>query len=176
MQNFDLVILLRLGIAIVLTGLLGWERQAMGKAAGLRTHILVGFGATLFVGLGEALVRHFSSYEERLQFDPTRVLEAVVAGVAFLGAGMIFFATRERRVHGLTTAASIWTTAGVGMAVGLGRYILAMGATALLLLVLRGLGALEDRWLSEERQRAGEGDADAGARRRSARGLPPPSG
>jgi putative Mg2+ transporter-C (MgtC) family protein len=147
-MDAELKILFRLGVTLVLAGILGWERQVKGKEAGLRTHILVGVGATLFVGLGELLVRYFSAYEEKLQFDPTRVLEAVVAGVAFLGAGIIFFAQAERRVHGLTTAASVWSTAGVGMAVGLGAYVLATGATALLLLVLRGLALVEERWLT----------------------------
>ncbi len=153
MDNIELVILFRLAVTVVLTGLLGWERQIVGKAAGLRTHILVGVGAATFVGLSEMLVQHFAVYEQGLQLDPTRVLEAVVAGVAFLGAGSIFFARGEQQVHGLTTAASIWTTAGVGMAVGLGQYVFAFGATALLLLVLGGLRYLEERWDRETASR-----------------------
>lgn len=141
--DLEVRLLMRLGVAVVLAGLLGWERESIGKPAGLRTHILVGVGAALFVGIGELLVVHFRGFGDSLQFDPTRALEAVVAGVAFLGAGMIFVTRGQREVHGLTTAASVWTTAGVGMATGLGRYVLAMGATALILLVLRGLLILE---------------------------------
>lgn len=143
--ELEVTLLLRLIVAVVLCGLLGWERESTGKSAGLRTHILVGVGAALFVGVGELLVRHFDDYGDPLRFDPTRMLEAVVAGVAFLGAGMIFVSRGERHVHGLTTAASVWATAGVGMATGLGRYVLAMGTTALLLIVLRGLLLLEER-------------------------------
>lgn len=138
-MELELTILMRLVVALVLTGILGWERETVGKAAGLRTHMLVGFGAALFVGLGETLVQGFREYGELQRFDPTRVLEAVVAGVSFLGAGSIFFTRGVERVRGLTTAASLWATAGVGLAAGLGRYALAVGATALLLVVLRVL-------------------------------------
>ena len=144
-MELELTILLRLVVALVLTGVLGWERETVGKAAGLRTHMLVGFGAALFVGLGETLVQGFRKYGDLQQFDPTRVLEAVVAGVSFLGAGSIFFARGMDRVRGLTTAASLWATAGVGLAAGLGRYVLALGATALLLVVLRVLLRLEPK-------------------------------
>jgi putative Mg2+ transporter-C (MgtC) family protein len=143
--DLELRILVRLAVALVLAGLLGWERQAAQKSAGLRTHMLVGVGAAMFVGLGELLVKHFLAHGDYMQFDPTRILEAVVAGVAFLGAGIIFFARSDERVHGLTTAASIWATAGVGLATGLGRYVLAVGATVLLLVVLRGVFWLERR-------------------------------
>lgn len=176
-MNLELVVLLRLAVAVVLTGLLGWEREAVGKAAGLRTHILVGVGSALFVGLSELLVQHFARYDDRLQFDPTRVLEAVVAGVAFLGAGMIFVSRGSSHVHGLTTAASVWSTAGVGMAVGLGRYVLAMGATALLLLVLRGLALLEKRSIAAESQPAApsaETEQTAGGNRSAPGGRPVP--
>lgn len=143
MEN-DLNILLRLLISVVLCGLLGWERAANRKQAGLRTHILVGVGATLFVALAEAMVAHFGGRYERLQFDPIRVLEAVVAGISFLGAGTIFVSKAGgERVQGLTTAAAIWTTAGIGIAVGVERYTLAVGATALIFCVLYVLGRLE---------------------------------
>lgn len=143
-MELEFTILMRLVIAMLLSGVLGWERATVGKAAGLRTHMLVGMGAALFVGLGETLVHGFKEFGEQQRFDPTRVLEAVVAGVSFLGAGSIFFA-RGDRVRGLTTAASLWTTAGVGMAAGLGRYVLAVGATALVFLVLHILIRYEPR-------------------------------
>ncbi len=138
-------ILIRLAAALVLSGVLGWEREAAGKPAGLRTHMLVGAGAALFVGIGELLVIEFQSYGDLQRFDPTRVLEAVVAGVSFLGAGTIFFTRHGRTVEGLTTAASLWTTSAVGMCVGLGRYRLAVGATVLLFVVLHSLLWMERR-------------------------------
>lgn len=144
-MEHELDLLLRVAVAIVLGGILGWERQAAGKAAGLRTHMLVAAGAAMFVGIGDLLVREFQPFGELMRFDPTRLIEAVVAGVSFLGAGTIFVARREGVVHGLTTAASLWATAGVGMAAGLHRYTLACGATLLFFVVLRMLLRLEAR-------------------------------
>lgn len=138
----DLQILLRLLVALLLGGILGWEREAAHKAAGLRTHILVAMGAALFVGLGELLIERFGHAGDALRFDPIRIVEAVVTGVSFLGAGTIFVA-RGTRVHGLTTAASIWLTAAIGLAVGLERYVLAAGSTLLAWFVLRVIGRLE---------------------------------
>lgn len=136
-MDHDLDVLLRLVVAAALTGLLGWERQAKGKAAGLRTHMMVGVGAAMFVALGESMVIFFGEFGSQLQFDPIRIIEAVVAGISFLGAGTIFVSRGgPERVRGLTTAASIWGTAAVGLAVGLGRYVLAAGATTLFLIVL----------------------------------------
>jgi putative Mg2+ transporter-C (MgtC) family protein len=140
----DLQILLRLLVALVLGGVVGWERQAAGKSAGLRTHILVAMGAALFVGLGELFIQRFSHAGDTLRFDPIRIVEAVVTGVSFLGAGTIFVARGSARVRGLTTAASIWLTAAIGLAVGLERYVLAAGSTVLAWFVLRVLQRLDD--------------------------------
>ena len=133
----DLSILLRLIVAMVLAGAMGWERESIGKAAGLRTHMLVGMGAALFVSLAGLVFYEFQHVGDALQFDPLRILEAIVAAVGFLGAGTIFVSPAQDRVKGLTTAASIWATAGVGIAVGLERYALAIGTTVLILVVLR---------------------------------------
>ncbi len=160
---------MRLAIALVLSGVLGWERESAGKPAGLRTHMLVGGGAALFVGIGELLVIEFGEFGEMQQFDPTRVLEAVVAGVSFLGAGTIFFTRHGRTVEGLTTAASLWTTSAVGMCVGLGRYRLAAGATLLLFIVLHSL-----IWLERRAKRGAPKTPDAGGA--SQVQLPGPSG
>lgn len=141
-MQLDLNILMRLGIALILSGILGWERESTGKAAGVRTHMLVGMGAALFVVLGELFVLHFRGYDVNMRFDPMRIIQAVVTGISFLGAGTIFVARDEGRVKGLTTAASIWVTAAVGMLVGLERYLLAAVSTALVFLVLHVLGFL----------------------------------
>lgn len=164
--NLEVTILVRLVVAMVLTGVLGWERETRGRAAGLRTHMLVGVGAALFVGLGEVLVKGFREYGELQQFDPTRMLEAVVAGVSFLGAGSIFFA-RGDRVHGLTTAASLWTTAGVGMAAGVGRYVLATGATLLVFFILRVLLRLEQKAIPQDATKGSGDPADEDRARRA---------
>ncbi|MCA0267684.1 MAG: MgtC/SapB family protein [Bacteroidetes bacterium] len=133
----QLLLVVRLAVAALLAGVLGFERQQAGKAAGLRTHMLVGIAAALFMALGEAMPGRTG--------DPLRTVQAVATGVGFLGAGAIFFQSAERRVHGLTTAASIWATSSVGIAAGAGVYVLAAGATVLLVGVLRGLRWVEVR-------------------------------
>ena len=139
----DLRVLARLLVVLVLAGLLGWERERTGKAAGLRTHMLVGMSATLFVALGELVLLRFQSYGSIVQADPLRLIEAVVSGISFLGAGTIFVSGGKERVQGLTTAASILATAAIGSAVGLERYVLAVGSTALALVVLHLLRSLD---------------------------------
>ncbi|MEO8855612.1 MAG: MgtC/SapB family protein [Burkholderiaceae bacterium] len=132
-------IVLRLAIAGVLGGVLGFEREASGKAAGVRTHMLVCMGAAAFV-----LV---SQQAGMAQTDVSRVVQGVVAGIGFLGAGTILKSTREDSVKGLTTAAGIWLTAAVGVAAGMGREttavlcaLLALGVLSAVPLVHRLLG------------------------------------
>jgi putative Mg2+ transporter-C (MgtC) family protein len=141
----DPSILLRLVVAIALAAAIGWEREALGKAAGLRTHMFVGMGATLFVALGELVMVEFQAYGELVRFDPLRIIEAIVAAIGFLGAGTIFVTRDHEGVRGLTTAASMWVTAAIGVAVGLERYLLAVGSTVLVLVILRVLLPLSAR-------------------------------
>jgi putative Mg2+ transporter-C (MgtC) family protein len=139
----ELVLLVRLAVAGLLAGILGWEREFAHKPAGLRTHMLVGVAAALFTVLGELAINDQSVEGAGLRADPLRVIQAVAVGIGFLGTGVIFVAKEGDRVLGLTTAASIWATAGVGIAAGTGRYVLAAGSTVLLLLVLRGMARFE---------------------------------
>jgi putative Mg2+ transporter-C (MgtC) family protein len=151
----DMQLLLRLVLALALGAAVGWEREESGKAAGLRTHMLVCMGAALFVMLGDLVVKRSSGLGDSIRTDPIRIIEAVVAGISFLGAGTIFVSRGRNQVRGLTTAAAIWTTAGVGIAIGLERYVLAVGATLLVLLVLRLLSLVaEDR---DRRETSGTG-------------------
>jgi putative Mg2+ transporter-C (MgtC) family protein len=137
-DSADVTLVLRLLAAAVLAALIGYEREAAGKSAGLRTHMLVAMSAAFFVVLGEQAVEHFgTSGRGRLQYDPLRVIQAVVIGIGFLGSGIIFVDRDRTRTQGLTTAASVWATAGVGIAAGLGRFWAALGATLLFLGVLR---------------------------------------
>ena len=152
----DLSILVRLLVIVILAGLIGWERETTGKAAGLRTHILVGVGAVLFVVLGEAFVEKFRAYDQNMQFDPIRIVEAIVTGISFLGAGIIFVARESTKVKGLTTAASIWATSAVGMAVALERYFLAVGSTVLIFSILRFLALWEIRSYDENSEKESE--------------------
>ncbi len=144
-MSTDLSALLRLGLALVLAGILGWERETLGKPAGLRTHILVGVGAALAVAIGDGLINQYAAHGGGLRFDPLRIIEAVLTGIGFIGAGTIMFRRGQDRVTGLTTAASLWATATVGLAVGAGRLVLATGATVIIFIVLRVLGWLETR-------------------------------
>lgn len=150
MPDFDpgltvqLSLLLRLVIAAIFAALLGWEREARGRAAGLRTHILVGVASALFVGLDDILIGRYTEFSAVVRADPTRVILAVATGIGFVGGGMIFVSQRERTVHGLTTAASVWATAAIGSAVGLEQYVVAAGAAVLAFVVLRFLPKVEE--------------------------------
>lgn len=121
-------IVLRLVVAALLGGVLGFERESQGKSAGLRTHMLVALGSALFVFVPQKLGISVA--------DLTRVLQGLVAGVGFLGAGTIVKSHREEDVRGLTTAAGIWMTAAIGVAAGLGREATAVLSTLLALAIL----------------------------------------
>lgn len=140
MFGAELTILFRLIVALCLAGLLGWEREDAGKSAGLRTHMLVAFSAVLFVALGEQFILHFNTLGIRMNYDPLRIIEAVVTGISFLGAGTIFVSRGKDKIQGLTTGASILSTSAVGICIGLGNYVLGAAATILLLIVLRVFG------------------------------------
>jgi putative Mg2+ transporter-C (MgtC) family protein len=138
----DFLLLLRLLVAALLCGLLGWERETRGKPAGLRTHMLVGVSAALFVSLGELMIVRYREEGMLMRLNMIDILGAVVSGVSFLGAGMIFV-SRGKDVQGLTTAASILATSAVGVTAGLEHYVLAAGVTILLLFILRVVGWLD---------------------------------
>ncbi|MDB5870065.1 MAG: MgtC/SapB transporter [Polaromonas sp.] len=120
-------ILLRLTLAAVLGGLLGIERERKGKAAGVRTHMLVAMGAALFVLLAQQ--------SGMPSDDVSRVIQGITAGIGFLGAGTILKGNDEEQVKGLTTAAGIWLTAAIGVAAGMGREATAVLSTLLALAV-----------------------------------------
>ncbi|MBV7542746.1 MgtC/SapB family protein [Acidovorax sp. sic0104] len=143
-------IVVRLTVAAVLGGLLGWEREHAGKAAGVRTHMLVSMGAALFV-----LVAQQAGIEPA---DNSRVLQGIIAGVGFLGAGTILKGDAESQVKGLTTAAGIWLTAAIGVAAGLGRETTAVLSTLLALLVLWAMPLMHDRMARASTRPRREGD------------------
>ncbi len=145
-MSLEADILSRLLIALGLSAVVGWEREAAGKSAGVRTHMLVGVGACLFVVLGELFLQRPAFQVEQMRYDPLRVIEAVVTGVSFLGAGTIFVSRGEGAVKGLTTAASILVTAGIGMMAGLEFHLLACGITAIAWGILHFPEWLRGRW------------------------------
>lgn len=122
---------LRLLIAVILGGILGYERERSGAAAGFRTHMLVALGSALFVLVPLQAGTDLS--------DMSRVLQGVIAGIGFLGAGAILKSGEDQQVRGLTTAASIWLTAAIGIAAGMGRETTAVLSTLFALLILFAL-------------------------------------
>ncbi|WP_421683682.1 MgtC/SapB family protein [Stutzerimonas urumqiensis] len=126
---------IRLSLATILGGLLGYERESKGKAAGLRTHMLVCLGAALF-----ALAPLQAGVELN---DLSRVIQGIVTGIGFLGAGTILKGDTAQDVHGLTTAAGIWLTAAIGVTCGLGHEATAVFTTAMALIVLKVMPILE---------------------------------
>ena len=128
------------GIAVLCGGIVGLERQLRGKPAGVRTSILVCLGTAVFINLGSSLTGE--------RGDPTRVVGALVTGVGFLGAGVMF--SREGAVVGVTTAAVIWVLAAIGVAIGLGRFEGAIALSLTTVVVLVGIELLESsvKWLT----------------------------
>lgn len=123
--------LVRLAMAALLGGIIGWEREQKGRAAGLKTHILVSIGSALFI-LAPTLAGIPGE-------DNTRVMQGIVSGIGLLGAGAILRNRDGTQVEGLTTAASIWMTAAIGMAAGMGLEVLALLATAFTWLVIAAI-------------------------------------
>ncbi|HEY5305458.1 MAG TPA: MgtC/SapB family protein [Pseudolabrys sp.] len=140
-------LILRLCIAAGLGSLIGAERERLIWAAGLRTHMLVCVGSCLFMVVSEY---GFSSViGPGVILDPSRVAAQVVSGIGFLGAGSILL--RGNLVRGLTTAASLWTVAAIGLAVGGGLYVEAVSATIIILVILAGIKPLE-KWYQRRNQ------------------------
>lgn len=135
-------VLLRLGLASVLTGAVGFERELRERSAGLRTHLLVGLGAALFTlvsayGWGDLVATG------EVRYDPSRVAAQIVTGIGFLGAGAIL--RQGLSVRGLTTAAGLWVAAAIGMACGAGFYPAALVTTGIALVALGPFRRIESR-------------------------------
>jgi putative Mg2+ transporter-C (MgtC) family protein len=143
---FELQMLGKVAIAALLGGLVGLEREFAEKPAGLRTHMLVGATSALFVILATHMISNFEP-QNIVTVDPVRVVEAIVVGISFLGAGTILKYTHQGEgvVEGLTTSASILAVASIGIAVALNAFILAIGVTLLNLFINWGLAYLMDR-------------------------------
>jgi putative Mg2+ transporter-C (MgtC) family protein len=150
----ELNLLLKLLLAVLLGGFIGIERELSGKSAGFRTHILICLGSAMFTELSFSISLVVNSANEAagvaFRSDPGRIAAQIVTGIGFLGGGAIL--RDAGSVKGLTTAATIWVVAAVGMAVGAGAYIAAVGATGLVLFVLFPLRRLEQYF--ERRRRA----------------------
>lgn len=155
---------IRLAIAVLIGGLIGWDRQRSDKPAGIRTHMLVSLGSASFTLLGFEVGEHLSPAHGP-GFDPTRVLQGVIGGIGFLGAGAII--RNNGHVSGITTAASVWVAGALGACAGVGAYVLALGTTVMAFAILTGVGLLE--------QRPGASKRDNGASRSEAEDDDSPS-
>lgn len=146
----QLELIARLCLAALLGGAIGFERERLSWSAGLRTHMLVCVSACLVMivsayGFQDVLAR------DHIGLDPSRMAAQVVSGIGFLGAGAILL--RGEIVRGLTTAASLWSVAAVGLAVGGGLYVAGAATTAIILFILAGLKPLERRYFSSRQRR-----------------------
>jgi putative Mg2+ transporter-C (MgtC) family protein len=155
-MSFDLGtqldLLLRLAAGLILGGVVGWEREMQRMPAGFRTHALVGLGSALFT-----VVSAFAFPGDNT--DPTRIAAQIVTGIGFLGGGVILH--HGGNVRGLTTAASLWTVAAIGMASGAALYIVAIGGTGLAIVALELFQRLETA-LRRRGQAGGERAHDNG--------------
>ena len=149
--NTQLTVLGEILLAMVLGGVIGFEREAADKPAGLRTHMLIAGAATLMVFLGSVIIAAYGSGLENnlVSSDPIRVIEAIIVGISFLGAGTI---VRQggKHVYGLTTAGTVLFTASIGVAVALQQFAVAIGGTFMMLIVLRVVAGLERRIWGQE--------------------------
>lgn len=141
-------ITVRLIVAALLCGAIGLERETQQHPAGFRTHLLVGMSACLMMLLSILGFEQFitSEYEGYIQLDPARIPSYVISGIGFLGAGTIL--VNKGAVKGLTTAASIWTAAGIGLVVGIGMYYAALLVTLISLIALYLFAKLEHKYFS----------------------------
>ncbi len=151
-------LLLRLGLAMLLGAAIGYERESRDSSAGLRTHMLVALGTALFIlvplqtGMGPEAM--------------SRVIQGLLAGIGFLGAGAVIKQSDSGKVRGLTTAAGIWTTAAIGMTVGLGRETTAVISTILVIIILSVLLRLERRVMRDKEERGEISPGERQARER----------
>lgn len=153
----DLVTLAECALALVCGGIIGLERELAGKWAGLRTNMLVCFAAALFVKTSQLIVlttvplwENAGLADTGFSADPVRIVQAIVVGISFVGAGAVFRDPDKNVARGMTTAATLLVVAPIGIAVAEGHYTLAIGATLLVVFVLRVLDWVERRFIPDK--------------------------
>ncbi len=144
--EFDCFLLIRLVVAALFGGIIGLERSENNHAAGLRTHILLCLGAASIMVVSEVAVQKFGIPEQLL-----RMGAQIISGVGFLGAGSIVIDGRNNKIQGITTAAGLWTTACLGIVVGLGYYVLGTTMLAIMVLAMLGLRPVAEKLSSRSR-------------------------
>ena len=133
-------IVLKLGVALILGAIVGVEISLAGKTAGMRTYAIVALGSALFVVIGDTISK---LYIGTVALDPLRIASQIVVGVGFIGAGLVIF--QGNKIQGITTAAGLWVSAGVGMACGFELYQIGVVATVLALIVFTVMWFLESK-------------------------------
>ncbi len=148
---FQIIIVLKVLYAMVLGGMIGIEREFSDKPAGLRTLMLVAGAAALLMLTGEIIFQkdYIANNADLVSLDSIRIIQAIITGISFLGAGTILRRREKERIEGLTTAAAILLAGTVGICVGLEQYFLAAGASGLGILVMSGLRFI-DRWVNKK--------------------------
>lgn len=148
-------ILLHVIIASFLSGLIGFEREKVDKPAGVRTNMLVGGAVALLVSLGEIIVADFNQkgLTEFISADPTRVIQAIIVGISFIGAGIVLQIEKAYKIKYLTTAATILFSSGIGISVALHQYYLAVGVTVFILFVNYIIGLITRKTLKNQKNK-----------------------
>ncbi|WP_163575748.1 MgtC/SapB family protein [Halomonas faecis] len=144
-------ILSRLGVATGLALAVGLERELRGKPAGLRSHMLVALGAAAFIIVGMEILHTMPQGDDAARIDPTRIIEGVIGGIGFLGAGTIIRSGAS--VQGITTGASIWLAGAIGIAAGVRQFPLAIMVTVLALIIVIVLGHFEREVIEKDSRR-----------------------
>ena len=144
--DYEWATFIKVVISAILAGLVGIEREMVDKPAGFRTHMIVGGAVALLVSLSEVIVQHFADlpFARHIQSDPIRIIQAVIIGISFIGAGTVLQLKKEFKVKYLTTAATILFASGIGICVALNQFYLAAGVTLLTLFINFVIGYLRD--------------------------------
>lgn len=156
MSAEEVDILLKVVVAVCLGGIIGIERELAKKPAGIRTHMFVAGAATLVMSISTLLIHEFNDTFGKVQSDPVRVIEAIIVGISFIGAGTVLKSEKDHNVYYLTTAASILFASGIGITVALERYWLAVSLTGLVIAVNAAVGNLEQKYLGKGKRHTDE--------------------
>lgn len=143
--------LTRLSVAAGLALLLGLEREFRGKPAGLRSHMLVSLGSAAFIIIGMSILFATAEGDPSARIDPSRVVEGVIGGIGFLGAGSIIRSGGQ--IQGITTGASIWLAGAIGVSAGINNFPLAIMVTVIALIIMTGLGRFEREIIDEKKDK-----------------------
>jgi putative Mg2+ transporter-C (MgtC) family protein len=149
MSTEELNILLKVVVAVCMGGIIGIERELAKKPAGIRTHMFVAGAAALVMTLSTILINEFNQNFGSVQSDPVRVIEAIIVGISFIGAGTVLKSEKEHNVYYLTTAASILFAAGIGITVALEKFALAVALTILVVIINAAVGGIEQKYFGK---------------------------